>query len=112
MPQIAAYMDDPVTDYAVLPTWKLASVAATEQKVVLCGEGADELFAGYGRYKDYWWRRKRRTPSVEGALQSWSNLQRKQAHDIQGYLPNDLLVKLDTCLMPHGSWFGRANPIS
>ncbi len=102
LPQIAAYMDDPVTDYAVLPTWKLASVAATEQKVVLCGEGADELFAGYGRYKDYWWRRKRRTPNVEGALQSWSNLQRKQAHDIQGYLPNDLLVKLDTCLMAHG----------
>lgn len=102
LPQIAAYMDDPVTDYAVLPTWKLAAVAASEQKVVLCGEGADELFAGYGRYKDYWWRRKRPIPNVDGALPNWSHLQCKQAHDIEGYLPNDLLVKLDTCLMAHG----------
>lgn len=104
LPQIAGYMDDPVADYAILPTWKLASVAAKEQKVVLCGEGGDELFAGYGRYRPRWWKdwRKSFREDDTGYADGWTRLQREQARDIAGYLPNDLLVKLDTCLMAHG----------
>ena len=44
LPQVAAAVDDPTADYAILPTWKLAREAAQELKVVLCGEGGDELF--------------------------------------------------------------------
>ncbi|MCB1539016.1 MAG: asparagine synthase (glutamine-hydrolyzing) [Rhodospirillales bacterium] len=104
LPAIAAYMDDPVTDYAILPTWKLASVAAREQKVVLSGEGGDELFAGYGRYRSRPWKDWRRWFAQDGVdlPRAWSRLQRLQARDIAGYLPCDLLVKLDTCLMAHG----------
>lgn len=106
LPQIAAYMDDPVSDYAILPTWKLAAVAAQEQKVVLCGEGGDELFAGYGRYRTRWWkdwRKKAVQPDYQDHFSSqWTKLQKKQARDIAGFLPNDLLVKLDMCLMAHG----------
>ncbi|MBF0248666.1 MAG: asparagine synthase (glutamine-hydrolyzing), partial [Alphaproteobacteria bacterium] len=52
LPAIARHMDDPVADYATLPTWKLAQTARAEGfKVVLAGEGGDELFAGYGRYR-------------------------------------------------------------
>ncbi|MBL8641662.1 MAG: asparagine synthase (glutamine-hydrolyzing) [Alphaproteobacteria bacterium] len=104
LPQIAAYMDDPVADYAILPTWKLAAVAAKEQKVVLCGEGGDELFAGYGRYRHRWWKEWRKRKKAFSDIKSphWSRLQREQANDIGEYLPNDLLIKLDTCLMAHG----------
>ena len=35
----------------MLPTFKLASVASKKFKVALTGEGGDELFGGYGRYK-------------------------------------------------------------
>lgn len=35
------------------PTWFVAAHAAERVKVVLTGEGADELFAGYRYYKDY-----------------------------------------------------------
>ena len=45
-------MDDPVSDYAIIPTYKSASEAKNYVKVVLTGEGGDELFAGYGRYRD------------------------------------------------------------
>lgn len=104
LPKIAAYMDDPVADYAILPTWKLAEVASQQQKVVLCGEGGDELFGGYSRYRTRWWKalRQKKKQNTSTASPLWSRLQQAQAKDIADYLPHDLLIKLDTCLMAHG----------
>ena len=50
-PEVAWHLDDPTTDYACLPTYKLAEAAKGTLTVVLSGEGGDELFAGYGRYR-------------------------------------------------------------
>lgn len=38
---------------SAVPTWFVARLAAADMKVVLTGEGADELFAGYGYYAEY-----------------------------------------------------------
>lgn len=46
---------EPFGDAAVLPLTFLAQAAAEQVKVVLCGEGADELFGGYGRYRVSRW---------------------------------------------------------
>ncbi|MEI6412720.1 MAG: asparagine synthase (glutamine-hydrolyzing) [Pseudomonadota bacterium] len=43
--------DDLMRDYASLPTALLARRAALDVKMVLSGEGGDEVFAGYGRYR-------------------------------------------------------------
>ena len=43
--------DDLVFDQAILPTSLLARVVARDFKVVFSGEGGDELFMGYGRYR-------------------------------------------------------------
>ncbi|MEI7867286.1 MAG: asparagine synthase (glutamine-hydrolyzing) [Candidatus Methylumidiphilus sp.] len=43
--------DDFIVDHAILPTSLLAREAARDFKVVFSGEGGDELFAGYGRYR-------------------------------------------------------------
>ncbi|MFZ0612836.1 MAG: asparagine synthase (glutamine-hydrolyzing) [Desulfobacterales bacterium] len=43
--------DDLMRDYASLPTALLARAAGQELKVVFSGEGGDEVFAGYGRYR-------------------------------------------------------------
>ena len=51
LPLVAEAMDEPAADYACLPTFKLAQVARQEVKVILSGEGGDELFGGYGRYR-------------------------------------------------------------
>jgi len=44
--------DDLMRDYASLPTALLARRASQELRVVFSGEGGDEVFAGYGRYRE------------------------------------------------------------
>jgi asparagine synthase (glutamine-hydrolysing) len=43
--------DDLMRDYACLPTSALSELAGKELKVVFCGEGGDEVFGGYSRYR-------------------------------------------------------------
>ena len=46
-------------DYAIIPSWFLARRARQDVKVVLTGEGGDEIFGGYKRYRQAtlpWWR--------------------------------------------------------
>jgi asparagine synthase (glutamine-hydrolysing) len=130
LPRIVAVMDDPSADYAIVPTFLLAAAVRREGlKVVLTGEGGDELFAGYGRYRSAmrpWWRggRSMRARGVFDGLgvlrdlpTGWrdgivaaeqmadtdglSRLQLAQAADCADWLPNDLLMKVDRCLMAH-----------
>lgn len=51
LPQMVWAAEEPLADLACLPTLVLAEEAARHVKVVLTGEGADEGFAGYGRYR-------------------------------------------------------------
>ena len=119
LPRVAAALDDPVADYAILPTYKLGQTASEELKVVLCGEGGDELFAGYGRYRSAirpWWRGGAKVMRARSALErvgllreaphGWRDgisasehlvrgaaltpLQQLQAVDCAEWLPNDL----------------------
>lgn len=130
LPEIAAAIDDPAADYAVLPTYKLAQAAARDVKVILCGEGGDELFGGYGRYRSVMrplllggrvmrargsfdglgvlrsdvggWRDGIAAAEAREADGRRSRLAVAQAVDCADWLPNDLLTKLDRCLMAHG----------
>jgi asparagine synthase (glutamine-hydrolysing) len=130
LPRAVDALDDPVADYAALPTLKLAAEAQGACKVIFSGEGGDELFGGYGRYRRAMrprWQagrpmRARGTLERFGVLRQsnrgWrdgiaaaeraeagggrSRLQAAQAADIADWLPNDVLTKLDRCLMARG----------
>lgn len=52
LPEILACYDEPFADLAAIPTWYASKLAAEHVKVVLCGEGGDELFAGYKRHRN------------------------------------------------------------
>lgn len=51
LPHAVWAADDLTADYANLPVSLLAERAGAELKVVFSGEGGDEVFAGYGRYR-------------------------------------------------------------
>ncbi|TCH97461.1 asparagine synthase (glutamine-hydrolyzing) [Roseococcus sp. SYP-B2431] len=130
LPEIVGAMDDPAADYAIIPTWFLARRARQDVKVVLAGEGGDEIFGGYGRYRaamrPWWlwgramrargafdrlevlrsqprsWRDGIAAAETEAATGGRTRLQAAQAVDVADWLPNDLLTKLDRCLMAHG----------
>ena len=118
LPQVAWALDDPTADYATLPTYKLAEAAKGTLTVVLTGEGGDELFGGYGRYRralrPAWLGGRPAEPRTDDpeVLARWrdlakppaglTRLQQAQWADIATWLPNDLLLKLDRCLMAHG----------
>ena len=69
-----------------IPNWFLAEAAAKEVKMVLTGEGADELFAGYLYFKD---------------AGSPSQLQ-NELRRIYGMLGNINLHRTDRMTMAHG----------
>ena len=130
LPEIVGAMDDPAADYAIVPTWFLARRAREEVKVVLSGEGGDEILAGYGRHRSamrpWWlggkamrahgtfdrldvlrapprlWRDGFEAAETAAATPGRTRLMAAQALDIADWLPNDLLLKLDRCLMAHG----------
>ncbi len=52
LPEIVWYLDDPVADPAAIPLYFVAKEASKQVKVVLSGEGADELFGGYKIYRE------------------------------------------------------------
>ena len=119
----AEKIDEPVADYAILPTLKLSKKASKEFKVVLTGEGGDELFGGYGRYKKvqrflfkgrdlketfnsgtFFKKLQKKNNDFKNKTQYFdfkntTKLQQKQLFDYKNWLPNDLLIKLDRCLM-------------
>jgi asparagine synthase (glutamine-hydrolysing) len=131
LPEIVAAVDDPVADYGLLPMWKLAQAAADKIAITISGEGADELFAGYSRYRSAvrpWWMGGRAmrhrgildrigvlraapagwrdgivgAESSAAAIEGRSALQVAQAVDVSDWLPNDLLIKLDRTISSHG----------
>lgn len=52
-PKVTYHCDQPHGDVSFLPTYKVAELASKKVKVVLTGDGADELFAGYDKYKEF-----------------------------------------------------------
>ena len=66
LPLVQAAFDEPSAANSAIPLWYLSRAAAEHVKVVLCGEGGDELFLGYNRHR--WAERMRRyAPLVRAA---------------------------------------------
>lgn len=63
--EVQASHDEPCAATAAVPVWHLSKLAAEHVKVVLAGEGSDEIFAGYKR---------QRTALAAARMQPWMKL--------------------------------------
>lgn len=84
LPKIIWHMDDPVADPAAVPLYFVAKEARKHVKVVLSGEGADELFGGYNIYRE---------PLSLKWFSYLNPLSKKWLKEMAVKLPNDLKGK-------------------
>ena len=81
LPGIVAMQDEPVADPAAIPTFFVCRLAARFVKVVLTGEGGDELLGGYPRYG--WLRLGERLRRWPGGTSAAAALLRVLPHDVR-----------------------------
>jgi len=66
---LAWHLDEPFGDSSAIPTYMVCQLAAQHVKVVLTGDGGDEIFAGYDKYSvEQRERRYRHIPSLIRSL--------------------------------------------
>lgn len=51
IPEVVGRLGEPFADQSLLPTYVVSRETSQNVKVALSGDGADELFAGYGKYR-------------------------------------------------------------
>jgi asparagine synthase (glutamine-hydrolysing) len=113
--RLGAHMDEPLGDPAVLPTFLLAEEARRHVKVMLGGEGADELFGGYPTYLGHLaaasyarWPSGLRRDVLEPLIRAWPSSDHKVTFEFLlkrfiGHAGEPLLER-------HGAWFGAIPP--
>jgi asparagine synthase (glutamine-hydrolysing) len=111
---VSAKMAEPLGDPAILPSYLLAEAASEEVKVVLSGEGADELFGGYPTYLGHRWaERFRRLPApvrniIRGAVHQLPVTNRKVS---LSFLARRFVDEAErNTLDRHIAWFGALGP--
>lgn len=84
LPRVQYYLDQPLADPSCVALYFVSKLAAEKVKVVLSGEGADELFGGYRIYHE---------PTSLRGYQKLPRLLRKAAAAVVGAIPFDFKGK-------------------
>ena len=107
---VSRSLAEPLGDPAVLPTFLLAEAACKDVKVILSGEGADELFGGYPTYlghkfADLWQRVPRPLrQATRWAVERWPSSTGKMT--LEYMLKQFLSATERPWLERHLSWLG------
>ncbi len=103
--EIVSAFDEPFADSSAIPTLLVSRLASRDVKVVLSGDGGDELFGGYTRYRDFQRRGRTLPAAVRAAVGA---LARRLP---QGAVGRNRLLELSRTL--RGRYAGMvANPLA
>ncbi len=100
LPRLVWHEDEPITWPSSVSLYFVSKLAAEEVKVVLTGEGSDELFGGYGRY--YYYLSNRRWIPAYHALPRFARERIRSAIAHSPLLPGNLRRKLGHTLLGRG----------
>jgi asparagine synthase (glutamine-hydrolysing) len=86
LPRLLWHEDEPIAHPSSVPLYFVSELASRHVKVVLTGEGSDELLAGYGKYPRALvnWRAAKAYAMVPEAMRSWV------AHSVVPSMPGTL----------------------
>ncbi|APC19594.1 asparagine synthase (glutamine-hydrolyzing) (plasmid) [Pseudomonas frederiksbergensis] len=82
LPRLMYYMDEPLAGPGVIPQYYVSQLAAKHVKVVMGGQGGDELFIGYARYMALYLEK-----CLSGAIYQTAN-QNRYAVSLESIVPN------------------------
>lgn len=87
IPHLPAIFDEPFSDISAIPTLLLSKFARKQVTVVLTGDGGDELFGGYSRYRNFastlmWKLRKSLPIPIIKLIQKFFNTQAPHTVDL------------------------------
>jgi len=87
-PKIAWHLDYPIKSFSAFGLWKLAEMASKKVKVIISGEGADELFGGYVRYipAQFEYEALRFFPSYKSVFDKAKNVNESGVEEFRGNL--------------------------
>jgi asparagine synthase (glutamine-hydrolysing) len=106
--------DEPLGDASIVPSHLLALFARQRVKVVLSGEGADELFAGYPTYLGHRLAgvyRRLPGPLRRGLLSALKHLPARMGNVSPAYLLSRFAAAAERPLVErHHTWFGSLGP--
>lgn len=103
--------DEPLADASEIPTYLVCKLAHEQVKVVLTGDGGDEQFAGYRRYKNclQHWRAVNRVPNLFGSMFAGMTRQLgEQGWLVAGRLQPDAEKKVPNWLRKLGKYGQRS----
>jgi asparagine synthase (glutamine-hydrolysing) len=111
---LSARLAEPLGDPALLPTYLLSEAASRDVKVILSGEGADELFGGYPTYLGHCWaeRFKRLPRSVRGGIRALVCRLPVTTRKVSlEFLARRFVEEAERpCFQRHLAWFGAHGP--
>lgn len=82
LPRLMYFMDEPLAGPGVIPQYYVSQLAAKHVKVVMGGQGGDELFIGYARYMALYLEK-----CLSGAIYQTAN-QNRYAVSLESIVPN------------------------
>jgi asparagine synthase (glutamine-hydrolysing) len=108
LPRLAWYRDEPIAEPSEIPLLRLADLAGSHVKVVLSGDGGDELFGGYPKYRAERLLRLGSWPAAAALRTAGVVAQRRPSHRRLGRAVASVAIR--DPLLRWASWFRTFSP--